>query len=236
MIQEYQKKRKEKEAIKKELADSLQVEIKEYKTVTDEMANFVEKLMAIAESVDKQPTPGQLIQFIDIGSQIPRMLAKLIAIFIHLARACKDISKQKGFMKSLLTTNRFMHDFVERMGEAYIMKGTVKIDSSFFRFFFMYKQKILKNTEIHKLSKAEKKEIELLKKKVETILRGLNQRFIERHLRKVPVKKWKSSLRQLNKVTKSMTIDTEGMDISGLEDFMPPGLKEVAPFLDKSPP
>jgi hypothetical protein len=238
MIQEYQKKRKDKEMIKKELADSLQAEIKEYQAVSDDMANLGEEMMAIAYDVDKQPTIAQLMRFVDCGSQIPRILARLIVLFIHQARACKDISKQRGFMNSLLNTNRFMHDFIERMGEAYIEKDTIKIDSSFFRFLFMYKREILKNSGIDKLrlSKADKKEIAFLKKQMETLLSRLNQRFIRRYLRKGPMKKWRSNLMKLEKASKDLKIDTEGMDVSGLEDFMPPGLREAAPFLDKSLP
>jgi len=233
MIQEYLEKRGEKERIKKEFTDSLQAEIKEYEAVNDEMANLGKELLTILQSIDKQPTPGQLMRFVDCASQIPRILARLIIIFIHQARACKDISKQKGFMNSLLTTNRFMHDFVERMGETYIGKDTVKIDSSFFRFLFMYKREILKNI---KIGKVDKKEVEFLQKQIETVLNGLNQRFLKRHLRKGPVKKWKRSLIFFNKTIKDMEIDSEGMDISGLNDFMPSGLREAAPFLDRSPP
>jgi len=232
-IQEYQKKREEKERLKEDLANSLQAEIKEFQAVNDDIANLGKSALPILKSVDGQPTPGQLMQLIDCCSQIPRILAKLIISFIHQARACKDISKQKGFMNSLLTTNRFMHDFIERMGETYVGKNTVKIDSSFFRFLLMYKREIIKGS---KIGKVNKKEIEFLEKQATILLRNLNQSFLKRHLRRGPIKKWKASLTQFNKAFKDMKIDTEGMDISGLNDFMPSGLREVAPFLDKSPP
>jgi hypothetical protein len=233
MIQEHQKKREEKGRLKEDLANSLQAEIKEFEVIIDDIDNLGKGILPILKSVDGQPTLGQLMQLIDCCSQIPRILAKLIISFIHQARACKDISKQKGFMNSLLATNRFMHDFIERMGETYIGKDTVKIDSSFFRFLLMYKREILKGSKIDKINK---KEIESLKKQAEIILRGLNQPFLKRHMRKEPIRKWKASLTQFNKVFKDMKIDAEGMDVSGLNDFMPSGLREVAPFLDKSPP
>ncbi len=232
-IQEFQKKKEEKENLKKDLANSLEAEIKEYEAVNNDMIDLGKKLLPIIQSVDEQPTPAQLIQFIDCLSQTPRILAKLITSFIHQARACKDISKQKGFMNSLLVNNRFMHDFIEMMGSTYIGKDTVKIDSSFFRFILMYKREILKNSFFDKI---DKKEIEYLKKQAEIISRGLNQRFLKSQIRQAPIKKWKSSLIIFNKAVKDMTIDPEGMDVSGLKDFMPPGLREIGPVLDKSPP
>jgi hypothetical protein len=232
-IQEYQKKSKEKQRIKEDLANSLQAEIKEFEAVNGDFANLSEKILLILKRIDGQPTPAQVFQLIDRGSQIPRILAKLVILFIHLARACKDICKEKGFMTSLLTNNRFMYDLIERMGETYIGENTVKIDSSFFRFLLMYKREILKGSKIDKISK---KEIEFLKKQAEIMLRNLNQAFLKRHMRRKPIKKWKASLTQFNKAFKYMKIDTRGMDISGLNVFMPSGLREIAPFLDKSPP
>jgi len=232
MIQEYQKKRKEKEALKEDLANSLVAEIKEFEAINDDMTNLGNKLLPIIQNIDGQPSPGQLMEVIDSLSQTPRILAKLIISFIHQARACKDISQQKGFMNSLLTTNRFMHDFIERMGSTYIGKDTVKIDSSFFRFLLMYKREILKNLKIGKINKDD---IEFLEKRMESIIHGLNPAFLKHHMRNVAIKKWKISTRQFNNVFNDMEIKTEGMDITDLNDFMPPGFRQIASFLDKSP-
>ena len=86
------------------------------------------------------------------------------------------------------------------------------------------------------MDKINKKEREFLKKQAEIILRNLNQSFLKRYIRIGPIKKWKRSLIQFNKALKNMKIDIGGMDVSGLNDFMPSGLREIAPFLDKSPP
>jgi hypothetical protein len=233
MIQEYQKKREEKEKLKENLANSLQAEIKEYEEVSADLADLGKKLLPLLESIKDQPTPAQLMQFIDCGSQIPRILAEMIISFIHQARACKDISKQRGFMNSLLSSDRFMHDFIERMGETYVGKNTVRIDSSFFRFFLMYKREILKGSKIDKLSK---KDEEFIKKRAELLMHGLTPQFLKRNMRMLPIKKWKGSLVMFNNAYKDMKIDTEGMDISSLNDFMPSGLKDISPFLDKTPP
>jgi hypothetical protein len=231
-IQEYQRKRKEKEQLKEDLANSLEAETKEYKAINDEMTDLGKRFLPIIQEIDGQPSPGQLIEVVNCLSPTPRILAKLMISFIHLARACKDISKQKGFMNSLLNTNRFMHDFIERMGSTYIARNTVKIDSSFFRFLLMYKREILKSAKIGKINKDE---MELLEKRMKSVMHGLNQAFLKRHIRMVAIKKWKSSLTQFNKVVKDVEIETEGMDITVLKDFMPYELKQLAPFLDKSP-
>jgi hypothetical protein len=231
-IQEYQRKSKEKEQLKEDLTNALQAETKEYEALTKEMSDFAQRFLSIIQKIDEQPTPGQLLDIVNCLSQTPRILAKQIISFVHLARACKDISNQKAFMNSLLNTNRFMYDFIERMSSAYIGKNTVKIDSSFFRFILMYKREILKYA---KVGKIDKEKMRLLEKGVKSAMRGLNEPFLKRHLRVIAVKRWKSSLATFSRVAKDIEIESEGTDISILGDFIPRELKQLAPFLDKSP-
>lgn len=220
----------EKKKIKEELADALETEIKEFEKVNNELGEFGNRVLPIVQQIEGQPTPRQLMEVIDCFSQTPRIFAKLIISFVHLAKACKEISDQKGFMDSLCNTNRFMHDLIERMGSTYIQKDTVRIDGSFFRFFRMYKKEILKGV---KTSKIDKKEIEMLEKRTESVLRVLNDSFLKRHLRHPIIKKWKNSLKQLNKV--SGEIQVEDADDTILKELVPPELRQFAPFLDKSP-
>ena len=220
----------EKREIKEQLASSLQAEIKEYEKINDELIVFGNKLLPIIQN-ERQPSPRQLIELIDCLSQLIKIFTKIIILFIRLAKACKDISKQEGFMSSLQKTNRFMYDFVERMGDTYIGKGTVKIDSSFFRFFLMYKKEMIKNVKIGKLNKDE---VAFLQKRMKSIVRGLSQPFLKRNIRGVAIKKWKSSTTQFNKVFKGVTIDAEGIETTVLNDFIPSELRHLAPFLDKS--
>lgn len=221
----------EKREIKEQLASSLQAEIKEYEKINDELIVFGNKLFPIIQN-EGQPSPRQLIEVIDCLSQLIKIFTKIIILFIRLAKACKDISKQEGFMSSLQKTNRFMYDFIERMGDTYIGKNTVKIDSSFFRFLLMYKKKIMKNVKIGKLDKDE---VAFLQKRMKFILRGLNQSFLKRNVRRVAMKKWTRSTTQFNKVFKGVTIDAEGTDTAVLNDFIPSELRHLAPLLDKSP-
>jgi hypothetical protein len=233
-IAEYQKRKEEKKRLKTQLTDSLQVEIKEYESLTEEMAKFGQTVLDIIQNIGEIPTPNQLLRFVDCVSQAPRLLAKEVILFIHLARACKDISMYEGFMDSMKTTNRFMYDFIREMGAIYVEKDTVSIDTRFFHFIFMHKKEILKGVNI---SKVDKKETELLLKKLDAILVGLKRRAIRRYINKVTVKKWNAGYIQLTKVvTEDMIIDSGGMDLSALNDFMPSGLKELTDFLNRPPP
>jgi hypothetical protein len=220
----------EKKKIKEELADALETEIKEFEKINNEIEEFGSKVLPLFQHVEGQPTPRQLLEVVDCLSQTPRIFAKLIISFVHLAKACKEISDQKGFMDSLRSTNRFMHDFIVRIGSTYIEKDTVRIDGSFFRFFRIYKKELLKGV---RTPEIDKKEIEMLEKRTESILRGLSDSFLKRHLRHPMIKKWKNSLTQLNKV--SGEIQVEDADDTILKELVPPELRQYAPFLDKSP-
>jgi hypothetical protein len=230
-IQEYREKRKLKKELKEELASALEAEIKEYEEIEKELIDIGKRLLPIIQD-EEQPSPRQLIEVINCTSQIIKVITKSLILFVHLAKACKQVSEYKAFMSYLQNTNRFMHDFIERMGSAYIEKDTVKINGGFFRFFLLYKKKIQKNVKMGKLSKDE---IAFLEKRVKYITRALNQPFLKRHIRTVAVVKWKKSLTQFNKVSKNVTIDAEGMDTTVLNDFISPDLRQLAPFLDKSP-
>jgi hypothetical protein len=150
--------------------------------------------------------------------------------FVGLARACKEISSKKAFMDSLRDSSRFMYDFVNTLSDAYIEKNTVKIDGRFFRFFSMYKREILKKPKIGKIKQDELKSIE---KRVIIVMHCLNEPFLKRHMRSPAIKKWKSSLAQLGKVSKNVTI--EEPSAINLNEFIPSELRPLADFLDKSP-
>jgi hypothetical protein len=236
-IAKHQERKEEKERLKTQLADSLQIEIKEYESLNEEMIKFGQTVEGIVESIGQRPTSDQLIRFVDCVSQIPRLLTRQIILFIHIARACKDISRYEGFMESLKTNNRFMFDFIHEMGRMYFKKDSVHgiiADTGFFHFVLMHKKQILKGADI---SKIDKKEMELLLKKLDLILIGLKSRTMRRYIKKVTVKKWKVGYVELTRImSEEVKIETGGMDLSTLDDFMPSGLKELKDFLSKPPP
>jgi hypothetical protein len=199
-IAEYQKRKEEKERLKTQLADSLQVEVKEYESLNEEMAKFGQTVLGIVQSIGQRPTSNQLIRFVDCASQVPRLLTKQIILFIHIARACKDISRYEGFMDSLKTNNRFMFDFIHEMGRIYFEKNSIHgvvMDTGFFHFVLMHKKEILKGVNI---SKTGKEQMRLLLEKMDLILEGLKVRAMRRYIKKVTVKKWNAGYIELVKV------------------------------------
>jgi energy-converting hydrogenase A subunit M len=220
----------EKKEIKEQLANALEIQTKEFEEVFKDIEKLGEQALPLIKQVEGQANPRQVLEFVDCVSQTPRILASLIISFVHSAKSCKDISTNRAFMDSLRGTNRFMHDFIERMGNAYVAKNTVVIDGSFFSFFHIYKKELTKGM---KPLKIDNKEFEVLEKKAESLLRGLNEQFLKPHQRKRIVKKWKSSLVQLGKVAGDIKI--EDADETILKELVPPELWQFAPFLDKSP-
>jgi hypothetical protein len=236
-IAEYQKRKEEKERLKTQLGDSLQAEVKEYESLNEEMTGFGQTLLGIVHSIGERPTSDQLIRFLNCVSKTPRILTRQIILFIHIARACRDISRYEGFMDSLKTNNRFMFDFIHEMGRIYFEKNSIHgvvMDTGYFHFVLMNKKEILKGVDI---SKTGKEEIKLLLEKMDLILEGLKARYMRRYIKKMTVKKWNISYNELAKViTEDVKIETGGMDLSGLNDFMPSGLRELQDFLSKPPP
>jgi hypothetical protein len=223
--------REEKKKIKEELANALEIETEEFEEVNKEFEEFGGKVLSLVEQVETQPTPRQVLEFIDCLSGTPRILAKFIVSFIHLAKACKEISDQKGFMDSLHKNNRFMYDFIQNMSNTYVKKNTVLIDGKFFRFFRVYKKEI-KPKKI-KIENSDKKEIETIERNTEALLHNLSGDFLKRHMRHRIIKKWKANLVELNKVSQDITV--EDADTTIFEELVPYKLRQFSSFFDKSP-
>jgi hypothetical protein len=225
------RKYKEKQKIKQQFADALEREAKEFEEVNIQLDMAVYTTIDLANDIkEEQPTITQILDFADVVYQTPRILSKLIISYIHIAKACKEISSQEGFMESLLSTNKYMYDFVKLMANAYIAKNTMKIDSNFFRFFRIHKSEISKRT---KISKTNQKEIELLEEKLEKLVNGLSIELSKRHLRHKLIKKWQGSFVTLSEAAKDLKIEDVDYDI--LKELTPPELLKFAPFFDKSP-
>jgi hypothetical protein len=216
--------------VKEQFADALENEIKAYDDILNDTMELVRRFIPAIERIEEQPTPMQVIDVIDCLSRTPGILARFLISFVGLARACKEISSKKAFMDSLRDSSRFMYDFVNTMSDTYIERDTVKIDGRFFRFYSMYKREILKG---QKIGKVKKDELKLIEKRMKTVMHCLNIHFLRRHMRNPTIKKWKSSLVQLGKVSKNVTIE-ESSAIS-LDGFIPSELRPLADFLDKSP-
>ncbi len=225
------RKYKEKQKTKQQFADALESEAKEFEEVNIQLNMAVCTTIDLVNEIkEEQPTIAQILDFADAVSQMPTILSKLITSYIHIAKACKEISSQEGFMKSLLSTNKYMFDFVKLMANAYVAKNTMKIDSNFFRFFRIHKSEISKRT---KTSKTNQKEIERLEEKLDKLVNGLRIELSKRHLRHKLIKKWQLSFVTLGETAKDFKIEDVDYDI--LKELTPPELHKFAPFFDKSP-
>jgi hypothetical protein len=221
---------KENKKIQKELADALETEADEYNAVMGELSLAGDVAINIVKEIKKQqPTPTQVLDFMDVVSQMPRILAKLLVSYIHLAKACREISNQKGFMESLRTSNNYVHDFIEIMSNAYIAKNTIKIDGNFFRFYRVYKSEIVKHEKSSKLSKSDS---EALSSNIDSLLEKTKNELKKHHTRRPLIKHWKSSFDALFEVSKDVKV--EDVDYEVLKDVVPLELQEFIPLLDKS--
>src|SRR5208337_2221308 len=162
------KQKKEREEQSASVRALLETQTKEFEEVFKEFEELREKALPLVKQVEGQVSPRQVLEFVDCVSQAPRIFASLITSFVHFAKSCKDISTNKAFMDGLRGTDRFMHDFIERMGSTYVAKNTVVIDGSFFSFVRIYKKKLTKRM---KPLKIDREESEVLEKKTESLLR-----------------------------------------------------------------
>lgn len=208
----------------------LETQTKEFEELLKELEELVEQALPLVKQVEGEANPKQVLEFVDRVSQAPRILASLIISFVHSAKSCKDISTNRAFMDGLRGTDPFIHDFIERMGSTYVAKNTVVIDGSFYSFLRIYKKKLTKGM---KPLKIDKKETEMLEKKTESLLHGLNEQFLKCNQDNRIVKEWKSSLAQLDKARSDIKI--EDADETILKEIVPPELRQFVRFLDKSP-
>jgi hypothetical protein len=222
VVQKYVKDNK----IKKELSDSLEKEADEFNGVLYDIRLAGEVGTKIILEVEKQPTPTQVSDFIDVVLQMPSHVARLLTCYVHIAKACNEISHQTGFMDSLLTTNSFIHDFVESMNRAYIGNNTIKIDGSFFRFYKLYKSQIHKDSKPLRMNSEDAKE---LMKKIDLLENAIIIELKRKHVNRPLIKRWKNSFNTLTESTKDVTI--EDVDYGVIDDFVPTELQEVMPFL-----
>jgi len=221
-VQKYVKDNK----IKKEFSDSLEKEADEFNGVLYDIRLAGEVGTKIILEVDKQPTHNQVSDFIDVVLQMPTHIARLLTSYVHIAKACNEISHHTGFMESLLTTNAFVHDFVETMSRAYIGNNTIKIDGSFFRFYKLYKSQIHKNSKTPRMNSDDAKE---LMKRVNLLENAIILELKRKHVNRPLIKRWTNCFVVLSDSTKNVTI--EDVDYGVLDDFVPTELQEVMPFL-----
>jgi hypothetical protein len=229
-------KRKRAHQAKEYFVDALDAEIESYQKLLDWLVQLCrEKWIPALLQVGEEPSPFQVIRFLDSFSDWPRFCIESTKCFIDLARACNEVSSEEGFMESLREGNIFQYDFVRMMGGTYVAENTVRIDRRFFRFFSTYKKDILKKYKeafgSFKPSKEDKEQIALLEKHAKILIRNINVNFVKRHVRNQTIRKWQRSVVKLNKVGQALSVDKPrnfNMDI-----FVPPQIRAFTTFPDE---
>ncbi len=222
VVQKYVKDNK----IKKELSDSLEKEADEFNGVLYDIRLAGEVGTKIILEVEKQPTPTQVSDFIDVVLQMPSMWQGFLLVTFISPKPVMKFHTRQALWMSLLTTNSFIHDFVESMNRAYIGNNTIKIDGSFFRFYKLYKSQIHKDSKPLRMNSEDAKE---LMKKIDLLENAIIIELKRKHVNRPLIKRWKNSFNTLTESTKDVTI--EDVDYGVIDDFVPTELQEVMPFL-----
>lgn len=147
-VRKYQKKKRTED----KLAHAFENEIKKYMDTFERMSELSERnLMPIVESFDNTFTPHDMNKLLEAMLPLPLMVAELIYAFIDFAKACSEVTIQKGLMDDLKETDLTLYDFVFIMKNTYVEKNKVKINGAFYRFFKTHEDELMKGVEIHNL-------------------------------------------------------------------------------------
>ncbi|MGQ9759667.1 MAG: hypothetical protein ACUVQ5_03730 [Candidatus Methanomethylicaceae archaeon] len=138
--------------------------------------------MPILESIGDTFRPYDMNRLLEAMLPLPLMIAEQIYAFIDFAKACSEITFQKGLMGDLKETDPALYDFVFIMKNAYVEKNKVKIDGAYFRFFKTHEGELMKDL-IHNLDQIINKfkrymnKLKQCMKDTGMIKRGLKKKF-----------------------------------------------------------
>jgi len=217
----YQTKKKTKDRVLSALGD----EIEAYMDTFDQISAISkDQVLPILKSIKGMPTVHQMNDLLEGLSQMPLMWAQLVRSFIKLAKACSEVSANRGFMESLKETSLFLYDFVDRMKDTYVAENTIRIDGRYYRFFKVYQDQIFKEIHEEDLEKA----VDEVKGYVKKIKHYVDKTsFIKRQTRKKYIKNFK----ELCKVVVNVKI--EQTSIVDLRAYMPSRLLPVMILFDE---
>lgn len=220
-IKKYQTKRKTQNRILNALGD----EIKDYIDIFDQISAASEnQVLPILQSIKGMPTVHQMNELLAGLLQMPLMFSQLIKSFIKLAKACSEVSVNRGFMESLKESSLFLYDFVDRMKDTYIGENTIRIDGRYYRFFKVYQDQIFKEIKEEDLEKA----VDEVKGYVKKIKHYVDKTsFVKRKIRKKYIKNFK----EMCKV--AVNVKIEKANVIDLRAYMPSRLLPVMILFDE---
>jgi hypothetical protein len=230
---------REKLETKEQFVDAFENEMKSYQKLYDHFADMCQnKFYPVIMQLPPQPLPLQIIKVVDSLAELPKIFGESIVCFIGLARACSEVSKKKGFMDSLSSSNRFLFDFVGTMSDTYVKKDTVervRIDGSFFRFFNVYKKQMVKAYKKTygsiKLKEKQKREIKEAQKRIKIFVQNFNEPFLSRYSHSKTFRKWKFRMRKLEKT--ALAVNVENPTKFNMDSFIPEELRPYTTIIDE---
>jgi hypothetical protein len=215
----YVKKYQRKKRIEDKLALAFENEIKKYIDNLRGISELCEKtLMPIVESLGDKFTPNDANKLLEAMLSLPSMMAEQIYAFRDFAKACSEVTVQKGLMDDLKETDPTLYDFVFIMKNAYTGKNKVKIDGAFYRFFKTHEDELMKNLKIDDLDQ--------ITDKLRRYMNNLNQYIIvKRDLKK----KFRKNFQKLLKASESLEIEPDTIDMRA---YVPKKLLPVVGILE----
>lgn len=208
-----------KKKVKDQVVHAVGDEARAYIEIFEKLSELGRKqMLPLIQSIKVMPTTQQMNRFMDVASEVPLLYAQLLNAFIKLAKACNEVSKNKGFMESLKDSDRFLFDFVSRMADTYVGDNKVEINGSYYRFFKIYQYEIFQFKE---------DEMQGAVAEVSDSIKKVKQ-WVDRapRVRKKVCKKYIRNLEKLSELSANITI--EDSDIINLRDYIP---SKLLPFV-----
>jgi len=202
-VRKYQKKKR----IEDKLAHAFENEIKKYIDNFKRISELSERnLMPIAESIGDTFMPHDMNRLLEAMLPLPLMVAELIYAFIDFAKACSEITFQKGLMDDLKETDPTLYDFVFIMKNTYVEKNKVKINGAYYRFFKTHEDELMKDIEIDNLDQI----IDKFKRYMNRLKQYIkNTAMIKRDVKK----KYRRNFQRMLKASENLEIEPTIIDM-----------------------
>jgi hypothetical protein len=213
-VRKYQKKKRTED----KLAHAFENEIEKYMDNFERICKLSEKkLMPTIESFGNSLTPHDMNNLLEAMLPLPLMVAELIYAFVDLARACSEVTVQRGLMDDLKETDPTLYDFVFVLKHTYVQGNKMKFDGAFYRFFKTNEDELMKDLEIGDLNEV----IERFRRHVSKLKQYMNKTaMIRRYLKK----NYARNFVRLLKASESLEIEPTTIDMWA---YVP---KQLLPF------
>lgn len=231
-LAEYFKKKQRKIQTEERIVNSFESEAKTFVNAFEELSELSENtIIPIILEAEKEISPHSLNLLLEAMIPVPLINSQWIESFVGTARACSEVSFNKGLMDNLKEDNVLLYDFVNMMENTYDPKTEkMTIDGIYFRFFKTYEKDIFGEIKTNELISA-CEEIDPVIKKTKRFAKKVNNyvnktSFIKRNL----IKKYRRNYRLLVNSSKKLTVEPK--IVSDLIQYVPENLFPIALTLE----